>query len=165
MKLWLLCIAAALALVPPALAARPDVNARAYIVEDGRTGDVLLAKSPASRVPIASLTKMMTVLVTLEHARLDDMVTISPQAAAVGESSIPLRAGERLSVRDLIEAALIQSANDAAWALAEHVGQGDVERFVAHDEPAGAPARPGRDALRTARRARRSRATSRARAT
>ncbi len=130
MKLWLLCIAAALALVPPALAARPDVNARAYIVEDGRTGDVLLAKSPASRVPIASLTKMMTVLVTLEHARLDDMVTISPQAAAVGESSIPLRAGERLSVRDLLEAALIQSANDAAWALAEHVGQGDVERFV-----------------------------------
>ena len=131
MKLWLLCVAAALALVPPALAARPDVNARAYIVEDGRTGDVLLAKSPASRVPIASLTKMMTVLVTLEHARLDDMVTISPQAAEVGESSIPLRAGERLSVRDLLEAALIQSANGAAWALAEHVGQGNVERFVA----------------------------------
>jgi len=129
-KLWLLCVAAALALVPPALAARPDVNARAYIVEDGRTGDVLLAKSPASRVPIASLTKMMTVLVTLEHARLDDMVTISPQAAEVGESSIPLRAGERLSVRDLIEAALIQSANGAAWALAEHVGQGSVEHFV-----------------------------------
>ncbi len=131
LKLWLLPIAAALALVPPALAARPDVNARAYIVEDGRTGDVLLAKSPASRVPIASLTKMMTVLVTLEHAGLDDMVTISPQAAAVGESSIPLRPGERLSVRDLIEAALIQSANGAAWALAEHVGDGNVERFVA----------------------------------
>ena len=131
LKLWLLPIAAALALVPPALAARPYVNARAYIVEDGRTGDVLLAKSPATRVPIASLTKMMTVLVTLEHAGLDDMVTISPQAAAVGESSIPLRPGERLSVRDLIEAALIQSANGAAWALAEHVGDGDVERFVA----------------------------------
>jgi len=131
LKLWLLPIAAALALVPPALAARPEVHARAYIVEDGRTGDVLLAKSPATRVPIASLTKMMTVLVTLEHARLDDMVTISPQAAAVGESSIPLRAGERLSVRDLIEAALIQSANGAAWALAEHVGRGNVERFVA----------------------------------
>ena len=131
LKLWLLPIAAALALVPPALAARPDVNARAYIVEDGQTGDVLLAKSPASRVPIASLTKMMTVLVTLEHAGLDDMVTISPQAAAVGESSIPLRPGERLSVRDLIEAALIQSAHGAAWALAEHVGDGNVERFVA----------------------------------
>ena len=130
MKLWLLCIAAALALVPPALGARPSVNARAYVVEDGRTGEVLLAQNASGRSPIASLTKMMTVLVTLEHARLDDMVTISPQAAAVGESSIPLRAGERLSVRDLIEAALIQSANDAAWALAEHVGQGNVGRFV-----------------------------------
>jgi D-alanyl-D-alanine carboxypeptidase (penicillin-binding protein 5/6) len=126
----LLLTAAALVLVPPALAARPSVNARAYVVEDGRTGDVLLAKDPASRVPIASLTKMMTVLVTLEHAKLDDTVTISPEAAEVGESSIPLRAGERLSVRDLVEAALIQSANDAAWALAEHVGRGDVGRFV-----------------------------------
>jgi serine-type D-Ala-D-Ala carboxypeptidase (penicillin-binding protein 5/6) len=106
------------------------VNARAYVVEDGRTGDVLLAKSPTSRVPIASLTKMMTVLVTLEHANLEDMVTITPQAAAVGESSIPLQAGERLSVRDLVEAALIQSANGAAWALADHVGHGDVNRFV-----------------------------------
>jgi serine-type D-Ala-D-Ala carboxypeptidase (penicillin-binding protein 5/6) len=126
----LLLTAAALALVPPALAARPSVNARAYVVEDGRTGEVLLAQQPDSRVPIASLTKMMTVLVTLEHASLDDTVTISPQAAAVGESSIPLRAGERLSVRDLVEAALIQSANDAAWALADHVGHGNVGRFV-----------------------------------
>jgi D-alanyl-D-alanine carboxypeptidase (penicillin-binding protein 5/6) len=129
-KLRLLLIAAALALVPPAFAARPSVNARAYIVEDGRTGDVLLARNPTSRVPIASLTKMMTVLLTLEHARLDDMVTISPEAAAVGESSIPLRAGEQLSVRDLIEASLIQSANGAAWALAEHVGDGSAGRFV-----------------------------------
>jgi len=129
-KLRLLVLAAALALVPPALAARPSVDARAYVVEDGRTGEVLLSRNSTSRVPIASLTKMMTVLLTLEHARLDDMVTISPEAAKVGESSIPLRAGERLSVRDLIEACLIQSANDAAWALADHVGHGNVGRFV-----------------------------------
>jgi D-alanyl-D-alanine carboxypeptidase (penicillin-binding protein 5/6) len=130
-KLRLLLAAAALALVPPALAARPSVEARAYLVEDGRTGEVLLAHSPARRVPIASLTKMMTVLLTLEHARLDDLVTISPQAAEVGESSVPLHPGEQLTVRDLVEAALIQSANDAAWALAEHVGHGSVPRFVA----------------------------------
>src|SRR5207342_2632108 len=99
-------------------------------LEDGRNGEVLLAHNSGERVPIASLTKMMTVLLTLERSRLSDMVAISPDAAAVGESSIPLRAGERLSVRDLLEAALIQSANDAAWALAEHVGKGDVERFV-----------------------------------
>ncbi len=131
MKLGLLVCAAALALVPPALSAGPSVHARAYLVEDGRNGEVLLAHNPGERVPIASLTKMMTVLLTLERSRLSDMVAISPDAAAVGESSIGLRAGERISVRDLIEAALIQSANDAAWALADHVGHGSETRFVA----------------------------------
>ena len=129
-RLLVVC-AAALALVPPALAAGPSVHARAYIVEDGRTGEVLLAHHPSRRVPIASLTKMMTVLLTLERSRLSDVVTISPVAAEVGESSIGLRAGERISVRDLVEAALIQSANDAAWALADHVGHGDETKFVA----------------------------------
>ena len=131
MKLGLLVCAAAVALVPPALAAGPSVHARAYLVEDGRNGEVLLAHNQGERVPIASLTKMMTVLLTLEHSRLSDMVTISPDAAAVGESSIGLRAGERVSVRDLVEAALIQSANDAAWALADHVGHGSEAKFVA----------------------------------
>jgi serine-type D-Ala-D-Ala carboxypeptidase (penicillin-binding protein 5/6) len=129
-KLRLLLIAAAL-LVPPALAARPSVDARAYLVEDGRTGEVLLAKNPGRRVPIASLTKMMTVLLALERARLDDLVTVSPEAAEIGESSVELRAGEQISVRDLIEACLIQSANDAAWALADHVGHGSESRFIA----------------------------------
>ena len=131
MKLRLLLFAAALALVPPALAAGPRVDARAYLVEDGRTGEVLLARNDARRVPIASLTKLMTVLLTLERTQLDDVVTVTPRAATVGESSVNLRPGEQLTVRDLVEAALIQSANDAAWALAEHVGRGDANRFVA----------------------------------
>ena len=132
MKLRLLALAAALAFVPPALAAGPSVDARAYLVEDGRTGEVLLAHNPAREVPIASLTKLMTVLLTLERTQPTDVVTISPQAASVGESSIHLRAGEQLTIRDLMAAALIQSANDAAWALAEHVGggPGSVPRFV-----------------------------------
>jgi serine-type D-Ala-D-Ala carboxypeptidase (penicillin-binding protein 5/6) len=130
-KLRLLALAAALSLVPSALASGPSVNARSYLVEDGRTGEVLLARHPARRVPVASLTKLMTVLLTLEHAQPDELVTISPEAAAVGESSVPLRAGEQLTVRDLLEAALIQSANNAAWALAEHVGGGSEQQFVA----------------------------------
>ena len=130
MKLRLLLGAAALALVPPALAAGPSVDARAYLVEDGRNGEVLLAHNEARQVPIASLTKMMTVLLALERAQLTDEVTVTPHAAAVGESSVNLRAGERLTVRDLVEASLIQSANDAAWALAEHVGRGDSDRFI-----------------------------------
>ena len=131
MKLRLLVLAAVLFLVPPALAAGPSVNARAYLVADGRNGEVLLAHDQARRVPIASLTKLMTVLLTLERTKPTDLVTISPQAAAIGESSVPLRPGEQLTVRDLVEAALIQSANDAAWALAEHVGHGSEPRFVA----------------------------------
>jgi serine-type D-Ala-D-Ala carboxypeptidase (penicillin-binding protein 5/6) len=129
--LGLLFIAAVLLLVPSAHAAGPSVDARAYLVEDGRTGEVLLAGNQARRVPIASLTKLMTVLVTLEKTQLSDLVTVSPEAAAVGESSVNLRAGEQLTVRDLIEACLIQSANDAAWALADHVGRGSETRFVA----------------------------------
>jgi D-alanyl-D-alanine carboxypeptidase (penicillin-binding protein 5/6) len=82
-------------------------------------------------VPIASITKLMTVMVALERAKLDDVVTIHRSAAAVGESTINLRPGERITVRDLVEGALIQSANDAADALAEYVGHGDASRFVA----------------------------------
>ena len=126
----LLVLLAALALAAPAAAAAPRVTARAWLVENGTTGEVLLRHDAARRLPIASITKLMTVLVALERTRPDDVVTVSPEAAAVGESSVDLRAGERIRVDDLVEAALIQSANDAAWALASHVGRGSAPRFV-----------------------------------
>ena len=127
----LLVLAGALLAASSAFAASPRVGGRAYLVVNGATGETLLAHHARERVPIASITKLMTVLVTLEHARLDDVVTVGREAAEVGESSIYLRRGERLTVRELIEAALIQSANDAAFALAEHVGHGSVGTFVA----------------------------------
>ena len=122
---------AALALSASGVAAPPQVTGRAFVVENGSTGEVLLAHDARERVPIASITKLMTVLLTLEHARPGDVVTVSPFAAGVGESSADLRAGERLTVLELLEAALIQSANDAADALAFYVGHGSEERFVA----------------------------------
>lgn len=91
---------------------------------------MLAASNARARLPIASLTKLMTVLLALERSRPTDVVTVGRQAAAVGESTIDLRQGERISVEDLIEAALIESANDAATALAAYVG-GSVPRFVA----------------------------------
>jgi serine-type D-Ala-D-Ala carboxypeptidase (penicillin-binding protein 5/6) len=118
-------------LAAPALGAAPQVSGRAWIVENGTTGEILLAHNPRRAVPIASVTKLMTVLLTLEHARLNSVVTVSPEAAAVGESSAGLVAGERLTVRDLLEAALVASANDAADALASYVGHGSETRFVA----------------------------------
>ena len=111
-------LVAALAFAAPANASPPPVHAAAYVIEDARTGEVLASSHAHAHLPIASLTKMMTVLLTLEHHKLTDVVRIDGRAAIVGESTIDLRAGELLSVRDLIKGALIQSANDAAAALA-----------------------------------------------
>ena len=91
----------------------------------------MLGSSDAhAQLPIASITKLMTVLVTLDHKKLGDVVTVDPRAAAVGESSAGLEPGDELSVHDLIEAALIQSANDAADALALSVAP-DFSSFAA----------------------------------
>jgi D-alanyl-D-alanine carboxypeptidase (penicillin-binding protein 5/6) len=128
------CVAAAvvaLALTASAQAGAPPVSARAFFVENPATGEVLAQRGAWSRVPIASITKLMTVLVTLDHARWDDVVRVRSAAAEVGESTVNLHAGERLTVGDLVKAALIQSANDAADALADYVGHGDRRAFVA----------------------------------
>ena len=74
-----------------AFAAAPRVGGTAYLVENATTGDVVVAKNARLRVPIASITKLMTVLVALEHARLDSVVRVTGAAAARGESSIFLR--------------------------------------------------------------------------
>jgi serine-type D-Ala-D-Ala carboxypeptidase (penicillin-binding protein 5/6) len=127
--------AAALALAVPAFAAgpppAPQVSGREWLVENGTTGEVLLSHDAREPVPIASLTKLMTVLLTLEHAKLSSVVTVSPEAAAVGESSAGLVAGEKLTVRQLLEGALVASANDAADALGSYIGHGSETRFVA----------------------------------
>ena len=114
---------------------------------------------------IASITKLMTALVTLEHARPGEIVTVPPRRSRRGGSSIVLTAGERLRVRELLAAALIQSANDAAFALAADVGDGSVKRFVGMMNAKAAELGPRRDALRAPGRARRAPDTSRPRGT
>jgi D-alanyl-D-alanine carboxypeptidase len=129
---WIVAVlvGAAALLAAVAVAAPPAVDADAYLVVNAGTGEVLAARNDREHLPIASITKLMTVLVALERADPDDVVTVGSSAAAVGESTINLRAGERLTVNDLVTAALVQSANDAATALAAHVGGGSIERFV-----------------------------------
>jgi len=122
---------AALVLTATAHAGVPTVSARAFLVENPTTGEVLAQRRAWARVPIASITKLMTVLVTLDHARWDDVVRVRADAADVGESTVHLHAGERITVGDLVKGALIQSANDAADALADYVGRGDGRAFVA----------------------------------
>ena len=131
MRLRLLAVAAlALVFALPAHAGAPPVSARAYLVVNPTTGEVLAQKRAWARVPIASITKLMTVLVALDHAQWNDVVRVRADAASVGESTVNLRAGERITVGDLVKAALIQSANDAADALADYVGHGDSGAFV-----------------------------------
>jgi D-alanyl-D-alanine carboxypeptidase (penicillin-binding protein 5/6) len=90
---------------------------------------VLFAKHADRRRPIASLTKVMTALVVLEDASPDETVVVSARAAGTRGSQLGLVVGERISVQQLLYALLMQSSNDAAIALAEHVG-GSVEAFV-----------------------------------
>ena len=102
----------------PAGAAPPVVGARAWLVESPVDGDVLAAHAETLEAPIASITKLMTVVVAVEHLKLGATVEVDARAATVGEESVGLYPGQRLTVRDLVKAALIQSANDAAAALA-----------------------------------------------
>ena len=130
---WVLpaAVAATLALAVVAAAAPPPVEGEAYLVQNSGTGEILASRDAREQLPMASITKLMTSLVALERARLDETVTVTRRAAGVGESTIGLRAGERIALGDLLRAALVQSANDAATAIAVHIGEGSVSRFVA----------------------------------
>jgi D-alanyl-D-alanine carboxypeptidase (penicillin-binding protein 5/6) len=130
MRRLALVMLTALAFSGTARAAVPQPDARAFYVVNGATGEVLASKNADERVAIASITKLMTVLVALQHVKLDDTVTITAAAARVGEERIPLHAGQRITVRDLVAGALIQSANDAADALAAAAAGGNIATFV-----------------------------------
>lgn len=78
---------------------------------------------------MASTTKIMTAIVAIENGNLDDRVTVSRRAASIGGSVINLKTGEELTLRELLYGMLVKSGNDAAIAVAEHVG-GTVENFV-----------------------------------
>jgi len=118
-----------LALPVPAHAETAPVQAKSAIVLCADDGSTLFAKNADSRCLIASTTKLMTALVCLEHAALDDTVTAQARHCAVEGSSMYLKAGERYSVRELLLGLLLASGNDAALALAEHTA-GSVPTFV-----------------------------------
>ncbi len=116
----------------------PRIEARAWALADTETGLFLAGKNADQRLPIASTTKIMVALLALERGvDLEEEVTISEQAESyVGftYSNVGLIEGEQVSVRELLEAALVPSGTDAVFALAEHLGGGGgeagVERFV-----------------------------------
>jgi serine-type D-Ala-D-Ala carboxypeptidase (penicillin-binding protein 5/6) len=109
--------AAALALAPAAWAAAPSPNVAAFLVE-GPHGEVLAQKDANHQLPIASLTKLMTIDIALRRLHSTKRLVVPSLATTSNESSVNLGAGQSMSVRELLEAALVPSANDAVDTLA-----------------------------------------------
>jgi len=109
--------------------APPVVSADSVVLLDATTGKILYEKNKDSAYPPASTTKIMTILLVLENLKLNDVVTVSKNAAATDGSRIYLVEGEKLSVKELLYGLILASANDCAVALAEHVS-GSTKQFA-----------------------------------
>ena len=132
LRIAALAVALVLASVAPAAAQGPEppeIQARAAIVVEASTGRVVYERRADEPRSIASTTKLMTALVALETAPLDDVITAVPYDPAPAESLVGLRAGERMTLADLLRALLLPSANDAAETIADGIS-GSPEAFV-----------------------------------
>ena len=107
----------------------PEVNSRIAIIYDRNTKRVIWGKNENKRSAMASTTKIMTCLVTLEKANLTDEVTVSAKAASTGGSRLGLKKNDKITVNNLLYGLMLCSGNDAAVALAEHIG-GSKEGFA-----------------------------------
>ena len=107
----------------------PRIVSRAVIAMDTITGRVLFEKNAYIQRPMASTTKIMTALLAIEKGNLNDVVTISVRSARVGGSSAHLYKGEKIKLNNLLYGLMLPSGNDAAIAIAEHIG-GSVENFA-----------------------------------
>lgn len=131
-KIWVfsLLFSALLCCSAKAYGAWPEPDAAACAVLEAESGTLLYGKNGEEPLPPASTCKIATALLTLKLSDdLERAVTVSPAAAAVGESSIDLKAGEELTLADLLRGALVRSGNDACFALAEAVA-GSEPLFV-----------------------------------
>ena len=129
-KVILLFIAASLFVTNLALAAPnpPNIVAKSAIVIDAATGKVLYSRNAEERRYPASTTKIMSLIVALEHSNLDEMVTTSKNASGTDGSTLWLAEGEKLKMIDLLYGIMLVSGNDATVAVAEHIS-GSVEKF------------------------------------
>jgi D-alanyl-D-alanine carboxypeptidase (penicillin-binding protein 5/6) len=119
-------------LIPMSSVSANDINnlsAKSAIVMEASTGKILFAKDAETRRYPASTTKMMTLIVALEHGNLNEIVTTSPNAASVEGSSLWLAAGEQLKLEDMLYGIMLVSGNDATVAVAEHIS-GSLEKFA-----------------------------------
>lgn len=113
----------------------PIIGAKAVLSMDLDSNRLLFEQNSNTEMPMASLTKMMTVLLILENHSLDEIITVDSRATKVEPGKINLRSGEKISVKELVKAAMIKSANDAALALAlydinQKENPNDLQLFV-----------------------------------
>ncbi|CUB24470.1 D-alanyl-D-alanine carboxypeptidase DacB [Bacillus spizizenii] len=106
-----------------------DVSAKSAIVIDGASGRVLFAKDEHEKRRIASITKIMTAVLAIESGKMDETVTVSANAVRTEGSAIYLTEGQKVKLKDLVYGLMLRSGNDAAVAIAEHVG-GSLDGFV-----------------------------------
>lgn len=106
-----------------------SLNARAACLMDASNNRVLYGKEVDKEMPMASTTKIMTLIVTLENAKLDDIVTVSKNAARQPDVQLNMQAGDQYRLGDLLYSLMLESHNDTAVAIAEYVG-GSVEGFA-----------------------------------
>ncbi len=143
-KPGILLVALALAAWPTVTAARPahGLTARAALVMDVTSGEVLWERNASDPLPPASTTKVMTAILALESARLDEYLRVSVNASETVPSKIGLRPGQRMQLRDLVYASLLNSANDAATVIAEGLAGSEgafAARMTAKAHAVGAP--------------------------
>jgi len=113
----------------PQLSPPPVVGGASAVLMDVDTGRVLYAKNAHARRPNASTTKIMTAILLIEHCKMEDKIRVSKNAANTPYTSLHLKQGETITVKDLLTGMLIRSANDAAVAAAEHIA-GNTKRFA-----------------------------------
>lgn len=106
----------------------PDVNAEGCALLDASTGKVLFGKNEEKQFEPASTTKVMTAIVVLEKCNLDDIVTVNKNFTEIDGTAVGLLKGDKLTVNDLLHGMLLESGNDCAEALAEHVS-GSISEF------------------------------------
>jgi len=114
--------------LPPS--SQPTISASSAIVMEMESGRVLYGKNERVKKPMASTTKIMTAIVALENGNLNDIVKVSKRAASIRGSIVGLQEGKEYSLKALLYGMMLSSGNDAAIAVAEHIG-GSVENFVA----------------------------------
>lgn len=125
-----LLVVGVLACAAPAVAAPPSVQAKAYILVNPATGEVLAAKNPDRELPMASTTKLMTAIVALQRSTMTTTVTVP--SGLPGGSTADLVPGERISMKMALTGLMVSSGNDAAVSIATTVGKGSVARFVSY---------------------------------